>query len=65
MTQLKKGLILPDTKDLLTYYLIQAKEEATYVSNEDIAGILTHCLDEDELTDIINRIQDDLATRND
>ena len=57
---MKNGLILPDIKDLLTLYLMQAKEEATYVSNQDIANILMHVLETEDLQDIINIITNEL-----
>jgi hypothetical protein len=56
MTQIKRGLIMPDTKDLLTYYLIQAKEEGTYISNEDIADIIISALEDEDAHDIASRV---------
>lgn len=56
MTQIKKGLILPDTKDMLSYYLVEAKEEATYVSNEDIAYIIISALEDEDAYEIASRV---------
>lgn len=56
MTQMKKGLILPDTKDLLQYYLIQAKEEGTYVSNADIADAILMAMHYTDAEDIAHRL---------
>ena len=54
------GLMEPDHKDFLQYYLSHAKDESTYISNKDIAGMLEAAFSTEDLHAIVRLLAEEL-----
>jgi len=57
------GMILPEVQDIIIYNLIQAKSEATYMSNAQIADAILLALPELDAEDVANRILEAINER--
>jgi len=54
---------LPEVQDIIIYNLIQAKSEATYMSNAQIADAILLALPELDAEDVANRILEAINER--